>query len=63
MSQFLVYNEKRFLNLLNYSPMKLLGVQISLKNSLIIREENTKEITAVSVVLYVIKNHVNLQKL
>ena len=29
-----------------------------LKNSLIIHEEKTKEITAVSVVLYVIKNHV-----
>ena len=34
-----------------------------LKNSLIIHEENTKEITAVSVVLYVIKNHVHLHKL
>jgi hypothetical protein len=30
---------------------------------LIIHEENTKEITAVSVVLYVIKNHVHLHKL
>jgi hypothetical protein len=32
-----------------------------LKNS-IIHEEKTKKITAVSVVLYVIKNHVNLHK-
>ena len=30
------------------------------KNSLKIHEENTKKITAVSVVLYVIKFHVNL---
>jgi hypothetical protein len=30
---------------------------------LIIHEKNTKEITAVSVVLYVIKNHVHLHKL
>jgi hypothetical protein len=30
------------------------------KNSLIIHEKNTKEITAVSVVLYVIKNQVHL---
>jgi hypothetical protein len=34
-----------------------------LKNSLIIQEEKTKEITTVSVVLYVIKNHVHLHKL
>ena len=33
-----------------------------LKNSLKIHEENTKKITAVSVVLYVIKFHVNLHK-
>ena len=33
------------------------------KNSLIIHEEKTNEITAVSVVLYVIKNHVHLHKL
>jgi hypothetical protein len=32
-------------------------------DSYIIHEENTKEITTVSVVLYVIKNHVNLHKL
>jgi hypothetical protein len=31
--------------------------------SLIIHEEKTKQITAVSVVLYVMKNHVNLHKL
>jgi hypothetical protein len=31
---------------------------INFKNSLKIHEENTKEITAVSVVLYVIKYHV-----
>ena len=35
----------------------------NLKNSLQINEENTKKITAVSVVLYVIKFHVNLHKL
>ena len=34
-----------------------------LKNSLKIHEENTKKITAVLVVLYVIKFHVNLHKL
>ena len=33
------------------------------EKSLIIHEEKTKEITAVSVVLYVIKNHVHLHKL
>ena len=33
-----------------------------LKNSLKINEENTKKITAMSVVLYVIKFHVNLHK-
>ncbi len=33
-----------------------------LNNSLKIHEENTKKITAVSVVLYVIKFHVNLHK-
>jgi hypothetical protein len=32
---------------------------INFKNSLRIHEEKRKEITAVSVVLYVIKNHVN----
>jgi hypothetical protein len=31
--------------------------------NLIIHEEKTKEITSVSVVLYVVKNHVNLHKL
>ena len=36
---------------------------LNLKKSLRIREEKTKEITAVSVVLYVIKNHVHLHKL
>ncbi len=36
--------------------------EIYLKNSLNIHEENTKKITAVSVVLYVIKFHVNLLK-
>ena len=30
-----------------------------LKNSLIIHKEKTKEITSMSVVLYLIKNHVN----
>ncbi len=35
----------------------------NLNNSLKIHEENTKKITAVSVVLYVIKFHVNLHKL
>ena len=35
----------------------------SLKNSLMIHEEKTKEITTMSVVLYVMKNHVNLHKL
>jgi hypothetical protein len=34
-----------------------------LKNSLPIHVENTKEITAVSEVLYVVKNHVHLHKL
>ena len=34
-----------------------------LKNSLIMHEEKTKEITAVSVVLHVIKNQVHLHKL
>jgi hypothetical protein len=33
------------------------------KNLLVIHEENSKEITAVSVVLYGIKNHVHLDKL
>ena len=37
--------------------------KLLLKNSLIIHEEKTKEITAVSVVLYVIKNHAHLHKL
>ncbi len=36
---------------------------IILDNSLKIHEENTKKITAVSVVLYVITFHVNLHKL
>ena len=36
--------------------------QSILNNSLKIHEENTKKITAVSVVLYVIKFHVNLHK-
>ena len=36
---------------------------MTLNNSLKIHEENTKKITAVSVVLYVIKFHVNLHKL
>ncbi len=35
----------------------------TLKTSLKINEENTKKVTAVSVVLYVIKFHVNLHKL
>jgi hypothetical protein len=35
----------------------------SLKHLLIIHEEKTKETTALSVVLYVIKNHVHLHKL
>ena len=34
-----------------------------LKNALIITEEKTKEITTVSVVLYVIKDHIRLHKL
>ncbi len=38
-------------------------VQTSLKNALKNHEENTKKITAVSVVLYVIKFHVNSHKL
>ena len=38
-------------------------IKFNLKNSLKIHEENTKKITAVSVVLYVIKFHVNLQKI
>jgi hypothetical protein len=33
------------------------------KNSLIILEEKTKEITVMSVVLYVIKNNVHLHEL
>ena len=42
---------------------RLFSEQYCLKNSLKIHEENTKKITAVSVVLYVIKFHVNLHKL
>ena len=38
------------------------GVNYTLKNSLNIHEEITKKITAVLVVLYVIKFHVNLHK-
>ena len=38
-------------------------IKLHLNNSLKIHEENTKKITAVSVVLYVIKFHVNLHKL
>jgi hypothetical protein len=37
--------------------------QIGLKNSLIIQEQNTKKNHKRVVVLYVIKNHVNLHKL
>ena len=37
--------------------------QITLKNSLIIQEENTKKNHKRVVSLYVIKNHVNLHKL
>ena len=40
-----------------------LNTTMSTNNSLNIHEENTKKITAVSVVLYVIKFHVNLHKL
>ena len=40
----------------------LLGV-LGVKKLIKIPEENTKKITAVSVVLYVIKFHVNLHKL
>jgi hypothetical protein len=43
--------------------MRTVGGYLTLKNSLIIHEEKIKEITAVSVVLYVIKNHVHLHKL
>ncbi len=39
------------------------GSDRNLNNSLKIHEENTKKITAVSVVLYVIKFHGNLHKL
>ncbi len=39
------------------------SVLSDLNNSLKIHEENTKKITAVSVVLYAIKFHVNLHKL
>ena len=39
------------------------GLYTVLNNSLKMHEENTKKITAVSVVLYVIKFHVNLHKL
>ncbi len=42
-------------NLWQYSILK--------KNSLKIHEENTKKITAVSVLLYVIKFHANLHTL
>ncbi len=38
-------------------------IKLYLNNSLKIHVENTKKITAVSVVLYVIKFHVNLHKL
>jgi hypothetical protein len=41
----------------------LFYIYVFLKNSLIIHEEKTKEITTVSVVLYVIKNNVNVHKL
>jgi hypothetical protein len=37
--------------------------RITLKNSLIIQEQNTKKNHKRVVVLYVIKNHVNLHKL
>jgi hypothetical protein len=38
-------------------------LQTNLKNSLIIQEQNTKKNHKRVVVLYVIKNHVNLHKL
>ena len=38
-------------------------LESSLKNSLIIQEQNTKKNHKRVVVLYVIKNHVNLHKL
>jgi hypothetical protein len=41
----------------------LLYIYIYLKNSLIIQEQNTKKNHKRVVVLYVIKNHVNLHKL
>ena len=37
----------------------LMVMYCKFKNSLIIHKEKTKEITAMSVVLYLIKNHVN----
>ena len=39
------------------------SLYITLKNSLIIQEQNTKKNHKRVVVLYVIKNHVNLHKL
>ena len=41
----------------------ILNSYIGLKNSLIIQEQNTKKNHKRVVVLYVIKNHVNLHKL
>jgi hypothetical protein len=52
--------------MLNYSEILYIAVKHykTFKNSLIIiLKEKTKEITTVSVVLYVIKDHVHLHKL
>ena len=46
-----------------YSHYDIVCFHVILKNSLTIHEENTRKITTVSVVLYVIKFHVNLHKL
>ena len=54
---------KQEAHLLFIARSKSTGVQINFKNSLIIQEQNTKKNHKRVVVLYVIKNHVNLHKL
>jgi hypothetical protein len=43
--------------------LSIFAIEYNLKNSLIIQEQNTKKNHKRVVVLYVIKNHVNLHKL
>jgi hypothetical protein len=50
-------------HLITNFPHIMVILLINLKNSLIIQEQNTKKNHKRVVVLYVIKNHVNLHKL